>query len=101
MPSPFLDLRGDSILEEKVLGCRASSAVLLQNDLAVKTPLRYLWCSDSDIRMNIDSIQREQHVYCRLQSCEMSELMVSSVALDFQRKPHSLLIYQMENCEAI
>lgn len=67
-PLPFLDLRGDPIPQEQVLGCGSSAVVLLQNGLAVKTPLRYLWSSDSEIEMNIDSVRREQKVYRRLQN---------------------------------
>lgn len=70
MPSPFLDIRGHSIPEEQVLGCGGSAVVLLQNGLAVKTPLRYLWSSDSDVKVNIESVRREQDVYRRLQSPE-------------------------------
>lgn len=42
MPSPFLDIRGDPIPQEQVLGCGSSVVVLLPNGVAVKTPLRYL-----------------------------------------------------------
>lgn len=70
MPFSFLDLRGDSIIEEQVLGCGSSAVVLLQNGVVVKTPLRYLWSSNYEIKMNINSIQREQDIYRRLQSTE-------------------------------
>ncbi|KAE8146643.1 kinase-like domain-containing protein [Aspergillus avenaceus] len=67
MSSPFLSVQGDPIPREQVLGSGGSAVVLLQNDLAVKTPLRYLWSSDSDVKANIESLRREQDVYRRLQ----------------------------------
>lgn len=60
MPSPFLDLQGDSIPEKHVLGCGCTAVLLLQNGVAVKTPLRYLWSSDSDVDVNVQSVKHEQ-----------------------------------------
>lgn len=68
MVSPFLDLSGDSILLEQVLGSGSSAVVVLRDGLAVKTPLRYCWSSDVDVEMNIEVIKREQDVYRRFQS---------------------------------
>ncbi|RHZ56940.1 hypothetical protein CDV55_103152 [Aspergillus turcosus] len=68
MSSPFLDIQGNPIPQEQVLGSGGSAVVLLQNDVAVKTPLRYLWSSDSDVQVNIESLRREQAVYRRLQN---------------------------------
>ncbi|KAJ5482932.1 hypothetical protein N7539_006378 [Penicillium diatomitis] len=68
MSSPFLDIRGDPIPKEQVVGCGSSAVILLQNGVAVKTPLRYLWSSDSDVEVNVQSVRREQDVYRRLQS---------------------------------
>jgi serine/threonine protein kinase len=68
MSSPFLDIKGNAIPQEQVLGNGSSAVVLLQNDVAVKTPLRYLWSSDSDVEGNIESLRREQDVYRRLQN---------------------------------
>ncbi|CDM37332.1 unnamed protein product [Penicillium roqueforti FM164] len=48
MSSRFLDLSGDTILQEQVLGCGSSAVVVLRDGLAVKTPLRYIWSSDID-----------------------------------------------------
>lgn len=70
MSSPFLDLRGNPIPQDQILGCGSSAVVLLQNGLAVKTPLRYLWSSDSDVEVNIESVRREQNIYRRLQNPE-------------------------------
>ncbi|KAJ5580313.1 uncharacterized protein N7459_006298 [Penicillium hispanicum] len=70
MSSPFLDIRGDSIPLEQVLGNGATAVVLHRNGVAVKTPLRYLWSSDSDTEVNLRTIRREQDVYRRLQSSE-------------------------------
>ncbi|KAE8351962.1 kinase-like domain-containing protein [Aspergillus coremiiformis] len=68
MNSPFLDLQGQSIPQDHVIGSGGSALILLQNDVAVKTPLRYLWSSDLDVRRNHQSLQHEQAVYRRLQS---------------------------------
>ncbi|GIK06156.1 hypothetical protein Aspvir_001799 [Aspergillus viridinutans] len=68
MSSPFLDIQGNPIPQERVIGNGASAVVLLQNGVAVRTPLRYLWSSDSDVEVNIESLRREQDVYRRLQS---------------------------------
>lgn len=68
MPSPFLDLCGNSIPQEQVLGCGSSAVVVLRDGLAVKTPLRYRWSSDVEVEMNIEVIQREQDVYRRFQT---------------------------------
>lgn len=68
MSSPFLDLRGDRIPQEQVLGCGSSAVVLLQEGVAVKIPLRYLWSLDSDVKVNLYSVRHEQDIYRRLQS---------------------------------
>ncbi|KAF7128791.1 hypothetical protein CNMCM5793_003700 [Aspergillus hiratsukae] len=81
MSSPFLDIQGKPIPQEQVLGSGGSAVVLLQNDVAVKTPLRYLWSSDSDVQVNIESLRREQDVYRRLQNSgdERSEGVVRCI----------------------
>lgn len=70
MSSPFLTTRGDPISQEQILGSGSSAVVLLQNGVAIKTPLRYIWSSDSDVEMNIQSVRREQDIYRRLQNLE-------------------------------
>ena len=70
MSSPFLDNRGDPIPLQQVLGSGGTAVVLLKNGVAVKTPLRYIWSSDSDVEVNVEVIRREQDVYRRLQSSE-------------------------------
>lgn len=70
MSSPFLDVRGNPIPQEHVLGYGSTAVVLLQDGDAVKTPLRYLWSSNSDVEVNIQSVRREQDVYRRLQSVQ-------------------------------
>ncbi|QKX64385.1 uncharacterized protein TRUGW13939_11559 [Talaromyces rugulosus] len=67
MSSPFVDNKGNTIPQENVLGSGATAVVLLQNGVAVKTPLRYIWSSDSDVQANIESLRREQDIYRRLQ----------------------------------
>ncbi|KAL4893429.1 kinase-like domain-containing protein [Aspergillus ambiguus] len=68
MSSPFLDTRGNTIPLKHVLGNGGTAIVLLQNDVAIKAPLRYIWSSDYDVEANLKSIRREQAVYSRLQS---------------------------------
>ncbi|KAL5335638.1 kinase-like domain-containing protein [Aspergillus crustosus] len=68
MSSPFLDLQGNPIPQEQILGSGGSAVVLLQNDVAIKTPLRYRWSSSSDVEANAQSLRREQDVYIRLQN---------------------------------
>ncbi|KAJ5904743.1 uncharacterized protein N7473_001659 [Penicillium subrubescens] len=67
MSSPFLTIRGDQIPQEQVLGSGGTAVVLLENEVAVKVPLKYFWSSDSDVRANTKSLRREQDVYRRLQ----------------------------------
>ncbi|KAL2801715.1 kinase-like domain-containing protein [Aspergillus granulosus] len=68
MSSPFLDIHGDPIPQERILGNGASAVVLLQNDVAIKTPLRYRWSSESEVQANAQSLMHEQDVYRRLQN---------------------------------
>ncbi|PYI35141.1 hypothetical protein BP00DRAFT_422472 [Aspergillus indologenus CBS 114.80] len=68
MTSPYLDLRGDPIPREQMLGCGSSAVVLLQAGAAVKIPLRYRWSADSDVEVNLSSLRREQGIYCCLHS---------------------------------
>lgn len=70
MSSPFITIHGDAISQEQVLGSGSSAVVLLQNDMAIKIPLRYLWSEDSDVKVNIQCVRREQDIYRRLQSSE-------------------------------
>ena len=63
----FLDLQGNPIYQEQVLGYGGSAVVILQDNLAVKTPLRYFWSSDADVKANVEVIRREQDIYRRLQ----------------------------------
>ncbi|OOQ87669.1 putative Serine/threonine-protein kinase HT1 [Penicillium brasilianum] len=67
MSSPFLSIHGDPIPQEEVLRSGGSAVVLLQNEVAVKVPLRYPWSSDSDVRANTKSLRCEQAVYRRLE----------------------------------
>jgi len=67
MSSLFLDLQGQEIPQERVLGNGASAVVVLQDDLAVKTPLRWLWSPESEGMDNARVIRREQDIYRRLQ----------------------------------
>ncbi|KAJ0422992.1 hypothetical protein BJY00DRAFT_299932 [Aspergillus carlsbadensis] len=66
MSSPFLDLDGNSISPERIIGSGATAVVLLQDGVAVKTPLRYHWSSNSEVKANTQSLRREQDVYRHL-----------------------------------
>lgn len=66
MASPFLDREGNSMPQNQILGNGNTAVVLLQNGVAVKVPLRYPWHSDTDVDVNIKSIQHEQDIYRRL-----------------------------------
>lgn len=56
MDSPFLDLSGDSIPLDQVLGSGSSAVVVLRDGVAVKTPLRYCWSSDVEVEMNLEVV---------------------------------------------
>ncbi|KAG2417592.1 hypothetical protein HFD88_008811 [Aspergillus terreus] len=60
----------DKEVWEQVIGYGSSAVVLLQDGVAVRTPLRCIWSSDYDIDANIQSLRREQDVYRRLHSLE-------------------------------
>ncbi|KAJ5934391.1 hypothetical protein N7466_003938 [Penicillium verhagenii] len=70
MYSQFLDRQGNTIPLSQVIGSGATSVVLLQHGIAVKTPLRCLLSSESDVEVNLMSIKREQDVYRRLENPE-------------------------------
>ncbi|KAM3543511.1 hypothetical protein ARSEF1564_003563 [Beauveria bassiana] len=67
MTSPFLDAQGNTIPDEQILGSGSSAVVIVQNVVAVKLPLRCPWSTTYDVQASINSIQREQNVYRRLQ----------------------------------
>ncbi|GES63736.1 kinase-like protein [Aspergillus terreus] len=60
----------DKEVWEQVIGYGSSALVLLQDGVAVRTPLRCIWSSDYDVDVNIQSLRREQDVYRRLHSLE-------------------------------
>lgn len=70
MSSPYIDLRGDPIPQEQILGNGSTAVVLLQDGLDVKTRLRALRSCEYDIEWSIQAIRREQDVYRRLQVLE-------------------------------
>ncbi|CAG8933975.1 unnamed protein product [Penicillium salamii] len=70
MNSPYLDLQNQSIPQDNVIGSGGSALILLQSGMAIKTPLRYLWSSELDVKRNRQSLRHEQAVYQRLQSIE-------------------------------
>lgn len=72
MPPPFLNTQGIPIPEDKIIRNGSSAVVVLHNGMAVKTPLRYIWSSECDVEVNIQSIRSEQDIYRRLQCPEDS-----------------------------
>lgn len=70
MSSPFLDLDGNPILGEQLLGYGGSGIVIRHGQVAVKMPLRYRSSSDDEVDANIGVIQREQEIYRRLGQCD-------------------------------
>lgn len=64
--SLFIDLDGEPILEEPILGYGRSGVVVLRRGIAVKIPLRHPWSTDSDVELNVHVLRREQGVYRRL-----------------------------------
>ncbi|OJD19138.1 serine/threonine protein kinase [Emergomyces pasteurianus Ep9510] len=68
--SPFVDLDGNAIPNNQVLGYGRSGLVVFRDGMAVKMPLRYMSTTDDDVNINIEVIQREQDVYRRLRYCD-------------------------------
>ncbi|KAJ5288052.1 hypothetical protein N7478_003738 [Penicillium angulare] len=67
MTTPFLDSEGNSIPQEHVLGSGSSALVLLQDDVAVKIPLKCLWSDTYEVQTNTQKLRHEQEAYRRLQ----------------------------------
>ncbi|RJE23996.1 STYKc [Aspergillus sclerotialis] len=93
--SPFRNLQSDPIPTEQIIGNGSSAVVLLQNNVAVKTPLKYLWSSDYEVEANTDSLRREQDVYRRLQNPEDSRSTGVVRCIDFS--PESTVLAYMPN----
>lgn len=67
MTTPFLDLQGNPISQKDVLGSGSSALVLLQEDVAVKIPLKCLWTDTYEVQAHTRKLKHEQEVYRRLQ----------------------------------
>jgi serine/threonine protein kinase len=67
MTTPFLDLQANPIPRENIIGSGSSALVLLQDDVAVKIPLKCLWSDTYEVQANIQKLRHEQNVYHRLQ----------------------------------
>ncbi|OJD12947.1 serine/threonine protein kinase [Emergomyces pasteurianus Ep9510] len=70
MSSMFLDLDGNRIPEDQVLGYGGSGLVIFHDGMAVKNPVRYSHSTDADVETYIGTIQHEQDVYRRLDRCD-------------------------------
>ncbi|KAJ5701823.1 hypothetical protein N7488_009371 [Penicillium malachiteum] len=97
MSSQFLDLQGNEIPLDQIIGNGATSVVLLQDGIAVKTPLRYLWSSESDVEINIDSIKREQDIYRRLQNPEHPSANACGIVQCIEFLPEATKLVYMAN----
>ncbi|KAJ5948914.1 hypothetical protein N7454_002221 [Penicillium verhagenii] len=67
MTTQFLDLQANPIPQEQIIGSGSSALVLLQDDVAVKIPLKCLWSDTYEVQANIQKLRHEQNVYHRLQ----------------------------------
>ncbi|KAE8377569.1 hypothetical protein BDV26DRAFT_281740 [Aspergillus bertholletiae] len=70
MATSFLDLQGNPISEEQVLGSGGSALVLIQDNVAVKIPLRCPWSNTYEVQANTQKLRHEQDSY--LTKCQPS-----------------------------
>lgn len=68
-PSHHVELIG-SFSPDQILGIGRTGLVVRQGQLAVKLPLRWSTSSDEEVEANIESLQHEQAIYQRLESCD-------------------------------
>ncbi|EEP80926.1 predicted protein [Uncinocarpus reesii 1704] len=64
--SPFLDLEGNRIPGDQILGYGGTGIVLLRDQFAIKMPLRWARDSQADVDERLKVIKHEQDVYRRL-----------------------------------
>ncbi|KAL2819477.1 kinase-like domain-containing protein [Aspergillus granulosus] len=57
-------------VEDQILGIGRTGLVVRQGQVAVKLPLRWSTSSDEELEANVESIQHEQAIYQRLESCD-------------------------------
>lgn len=55
---------------DQILGIGRTGLVVRQGQFAVKLPLRWSTSSDEEVEANIESLQHEQAIYQRLDSCD-------------------------------
>ncbi len=63
MVIPFLNPSGNPIPDKQLLKYGRSGVVILENRIAIKLPLRYLYTSDNEVTENTIVLRREQEVY--------------------------------------
>ncbi|CAG8905385.1 unnamed protein product [Penicillium salamii] len=73
MTTQFLDLQANPITQEQIIGSGSSALVLLQDDIAVKIPLKCLWSDTYEVQTNIQKLRHEQNVYHRLQDLSFND----------------------------
>ena len=68
-PSHHVELIS-SYSPDQILGIGRTGLVVRQGQFAVKLPLRWSTSSDEEVEANIESLQHEQAIYQRLDSCD-------------------------------
>lgn len=63
--SLFIDLDGNPLHDNEVLGHGRAGVVICRDNVAVKIPLRHPWSSDEDVQTNKEVLEREQGIYHR------------------------------------
>lgn len=59
-----------SFPQDQILGIGRTGLVVRQGQFAVKLPLRWSTSGDKEVEANIESLQHEQAIYQRLESCD-------------------------------
>lgn len=61
-----MDLKGNPIPDDQILGNGASGLVVRHDGLAIKIPLRYPWTTPDEVQLNVQVVWHKQDVYCCL-----------------------------------
>uniref|UniRef100_A0A093XY66 Serine/threonine-protein kinase HT1 n=1 Tax=Talaromyces marneffei PM1 TaxID=1077442 RepID=A0A093XY66_TALMA len=64
--SLFIDLSGNPIPDDDIIGYGGSGVVVRRDGWAIKIPRRHPWSCEADLQSNIKVLQHEQEVYRRL-----------------------------------
>lgn len=93
--SLFIDLTGDPIPDNKIIGYGGSGVVVRRDGWAVKIPRRHPLTCDEDLQSNIKVLRHEQEVYRRLNlvSDDFNDCIVPCGGL----YPNAIQLAVMEN----